>query len=69
MSDQQARLERARAFCKAQAGKPYEWGDYGPTIRATAPTDPALAVAMWTAAGLPSPRLGWTDDTPDEAED
>jgi hypothetical protein len=58
-------LERARAFCKAQAGKPYEYGAHGPTIRATAPMDPALAVALWIAAGLPSPRIGWTkDDTP-----
>jgi hypothetical protein len=54
MSDEE-RLKRARAFAEAQVGKPHEYGDYGPMIRATAPMDPALAAALWVAMGLPLP--------------
>ncbi len=63
MTDDEARLQRAREHFGAHVGKPYEYGDYEPMIRATAPMDPALAVALWIAAGLPLPSHAAEDDT------
>jgi hypothetical protein len=62
MSDDGKRLERARAFVESNVGKPYEYGNLKPFVCATAPMDPALAVALWIATGLPLPDLMPKDD-------